>query len=741
MRLLVARCFMFVLLAGCASPKEVAVIIERPAAPVEMAPIAVEEPTPQPRSTATVGRFDGGKMWTFDNPPLDYFEEAYGMRPDTTWFMRARLGALRFSSSCSASFVSPHGLILTNHHCARESIVDVSREEEDLLEEGFYASELADERKVHDLYVEQLISINDVTSSIHSASRAVRGDNEKMQVRRNKARQVEEQMMSMAKARDSTLHVQVIELYNGGRYAAYTYRRYEDVRLVMAPENRLGYFGGDSDNFTYPRYSLDMSFFRAYDADGNPVTGNDFFSWDTSGSQEGDVVFVVGNPGSTNRSSTVAILEYARDYALPQQIAALEERVAALEAYLGATPEGEEPATVRNSLFSMRNSIKASTGELAGLRDSGLMARRLAAEENLRRDLAQVDSLEMEFGGVFQSLEELQRSRKAETSRAAAFLLFGSTAGSRVLTRALYGYYYDTLQRRGVFSPAELEEVRKDALAFEDNPPALEQALVAIRLRDLERALGPTDPTFRKVTGGLPIDSVASQLVATTAIADSAGYTLLLDGGYLSSEDPTVEFINAIAPLYFTVTGQEQSFSNREELLKGHLSQVRFALYGTQTPPDASFSLRIADGVVQGYAYNGTKAPPYTTFYGLYNHYYAYRGVSESWDLPEAWLMPPSSFDMATPLNLVSTNDIAGGNSGSPLLNRDLEIVGLIFDGNMESLPNTYLYSDVAGRAISVDARAILEALDDIYDTDRLVLELTRGRLAKTDEEAEAVGQ
>ena len=680
-------------------------------------------------------------MWTFDNPPLDYFEEAYGVRPDTAWFMRARLGALRFSSSCSASFVSSHGLILTNHHCARESIVDVSREEEDLLDEGFYAPVLADERKVHDLYVEQLVSISDVTSSIHSASRAVRGDNEKMQARRNKARQVEERMTSMARVRDSTLRVQVIELYNGGRYAAYTYRRYEDIRLVMAPENRMGYFGGDADNFTYPRYSLDMSFFRAYDADGNPVTGNNFFSWSTSGSREGDAVFVVGNPGSTNRSSTVAILEYARDYAIPQQIAALEERVGVLEAHLRAMPEGAEMATVRNSLFSMRNSIKASKGELAGLRDADLMARRLAAEENLRSDMAKVDSLEMEFGGIFQSLEELQRSRKAETSRAGAFLLFGTTAGSRVLTRALYGYYYDTLQRRGVFSPAELEEVRKDALAFDDYPPALEEALVAIRLRDLERALGPTDPTFRKVTGGLPIDSVASQLVATTAIADSAGYASLLDDGYLSSEDPTVEFINAIAPLYFTVTGQEQSFSNREELLKGHLSQVRFALYGAQTPPDASFSLRIADGVVQGYAYNGTKAPPYTTFYGLYNHYHAYRGVSEAWDLPEAWLMPPASFDMATPLNLVSTNDIAGGNSGSPLLNRELEIVGLIFDGNMESLPNTYLYSDVAGRAISVDARAILEALDDIYAADRLVREITHGRLAKADEGAETGGQ
>ena len=729
--------------AGCASPQEVAVITERPSAPTEAstmpppAPPVIEEAAPAPESITEIGRFEGGKMWTFDNPPLDYFEEAYGFRPDSTWFRKARLGALRFSTFCSASFVSPRGLVMTNHHCARESVTEVSREDEDLLATGFYARALEDERKVDELYVEQLIAIEDVTGRVHAASRVVRGDNEKVQARKNKAEQIEKQMTGSVQAQDSTLRVEVIELYNGGQYAAYTFRRYDDVRLVMAPEKKLGYFGGDPDNFTYPRYSLDMSFFRVYDKDGNALQTDDYFRWSTTGSREGDPVFVIGNPGSTSRLGTVSALEFERDFTAPLQIEALERRARVLKEYLDALPEGEDNAPLRNTYFSLTNSIKSSTGELGGLRDPALIARRAAAEEKLRHDISQIDSLQRKYGGIFQDLEELQRSKKAEVGRMAAFSFFGTQLGSRVVTRALYGYYYDTIKRRGFLPPNELADIRKEALGFEDFPADVEQALIVLRLEDLQTALGATDPTFKKITKGQPIDSVAAQFVAATALVDSAGFAQILDKSFLSSGDVSVEFIEALAPLYFTFAGQQQSFDNREELLNGQLAQARFALYGTSVPPDASFSLRIADGRVKSYTYNGTKAPAYTTFYGLYNHYYSYRNVSRDWDLPERWLAPPASFDQATPINLVSTNDITGGNSGSPLLNQNLEVVGLIFDGNIESLPNTYLYTDQTARAVSVDARGILEALDDIYDADRIVLELTTGRMVATEDEAD----
>ena len=734
--------FILVFVAGCSAQKEVAFVTERPAPSTEAVTTSPTSPpptveAPAPENTMQPGRFDGGKMWTFDNPPTAYFEEAYTFRPDTSWFNKARLGALRFSTFCSASFVSPRGLVMTNHHCARESVTEVSGEDEDLLNKGFYARSLDEERKVEDLYVEQLIAIADVTGRVHAASRVVRGDNEKVQARQNKATQIEEQMTGVAQVQDSTLRVEVIELYNGGKYAAYTFRRFDDVRLVMAPEKKLGYFGGDPDNFTYPRFNLDMSFFRVYDKDGQALQTEHFFPWSTTGSREGDLVFVIGNPGSTSRLNSVAALEFARDFTAPSQLESLEQRAVILKHYLDALPEGEDDAALRNTYFSLTNSMKANTGELGGLRDSTLIARRRAAEDKLRRDIAAVDTLQERYGDIFQDLDELQRSKKAVVGRMAAFGFFGTQLGSRVMTRALYGYYYDTLKRRGFLPPNELADIRKEALGFEDFPADVEQALIAARLHDVQNALGTTDPTIRKITGGLPVDSVAARIVASTALLDSTSYAALLDSTYLGSGDATVEVIEALAPLYFTYAGQQQSFDNREELLDGQLAQARFALYGTDVPPDASFSLRIADGVVKSYQYNGTHAPAYTTFYGLYNHHYSYHNVSDDWDLPTRWLDPPETFDLSTPLNLVTTNDITGGNSGSPLLNQNLEVVGLVFDGNIESLPNIYLYTDEAARTVSVDARGILEALDEIYDADRIVLELTTGQMVATEDEAD----
>lgn len=735
LRLPIRTVFALVVLSACASPKEVARVVERPPVSTELLVVsgAADTATDAPHGSFEIGRFDGGKMWTFDNPPLDWFEEAYGLRPDSAWFRRARLGALRFGSSCSASFVSPYGLVMTNHHCARESVTKVSLSGEDLLRDGFSARTLADERRVEDLYVEQLVEIADVTERVHAAGRVVRGDTERVRARGDKADDIERQMTQTAATTDSTLRVEVIELYDGGRFAAYTYRRFEDVRLVMAPEKRLGYFGGDPDNFTYPRYALDMSFFRVFDGAGMPLETPEYFRWSTEGSREGDPVFVVGNPGSTSRSRTIAWLEFERDFAVPQSIKALESRAGILEDYLA----GVDDPTVTNAWFSLRNSIKALTGEHGGLGNPELMARRRAAEFKLMSDIAADDSLQDEYGDIFQALEELQTSKRSEVRRSAAFRLFGTEAGSRVLTRALYGYYYDTLKRRGFSSPEELSEIRDDAVAHEDFPADVEKRLVALRLSEVRDALGVDDPTFRKIVGERSVEEVAVQLVDSTALMDTTRFGKLLDGSYLSSGDISVVLIDALAPLYFTTAGQLQSFNDREDLLNGRLAQARFELYGTATPPDASFSLRIADGVVQGYAYNGTVAPSHTTFYGLYDHYHSYFGVSTEWDLPDRWRSPPPSFELSTPLNLVSTNDITGGNSGSPLLNRDLHVVGLIFDGNIESLPNTFLFDDSVARAVSVDSRGILATLSEIYDLDRIALELTGHGMFETEEEAD----
>ncbi len=719
---------LLVALAGCApSAVEVVQVIEQPLV-VEEAPSPAAEPVEEvafevDRFDVDLGRFDGGKMWTFDNPPVEWFAEEYGIDADSAWFAKARLGALRLSSGCSASFVSDQGLILTNHHCARESVVDVSRDGESLLEEGFLAGTGADERKVPELYVEQLWAITDVTSRVHSASRIVRGDTERVQARRNKASAIEEELGEAAAVRDSTLRVEVVELYSGERYAAYTYRRYEDVRLVMAPEEQIGYFGGESDNFTFPRYALDVAFLRAYDRDGNPAVTPNHFAWSTEGASVGDAVFLVGNPGSTSRLGSVSQLNFERDYVLPQQVAALERRAELLRPFAGSA--GSDTADALNNMwFNTSNTLKSFSGKLAGLRNDTLIARRSAAEYQVRDDLFKSDSLSGRYGSLFQQLDELQLSKRAEAGRMAGFTFFGTTLGSRILLRALYGYYYANLQRRGFVDQEIIADVRKEALALDDLPAEVDESLIRLRLQEIQEALGAQDPTMRSLLGDLTIDSLAADIVANTSLTDSAGFAELLDEGFLGSDDATVRVIGALAPLYFTIQQQMESFQNREDLLVAELAALRFALYGTDVPPDASSSLRISDGRVDGYMYNGTRAPAFTTFYGLYDHFHAYRDISREWDLPERWRNPAGAFELSTPLSMVSTNDLAAGNSGSPLLNQNLEVVGLVYDGNIESLSNEYVYSDRAARAISVDVRAILESLRHIYRADRLVQEV-----------------
>ena len=269
-----------------------------------------------------------------------------------------------------------------------------------------------------------------------------------------------------------------------------------------------------------------------------------------------------------------------------------------------------------------------------------------------------------------------------------------------------------------------MAEVRKEALGIEDFPVEVEAKLIALRLEEIRNALGEADPTVTRIAQGQPIDSVAARIAEGTALSDSAAYAELLSGGYLGSGDVTVEVINALAPLYFAAQDQDRSFVNREELLNSRMVLARCALYGSAAPPDANATLRISDGTVRGYAYNGTYAPAFTTYFGLYDHHVSYAEMGEAWQLPDSWQTPPAAFDLATPLNLVSTNDIAGGNSGSPLLNSNLEVVGLVFDGNIESLPNTYLYTDSTARTVSVDSRGILEALEHIYGAHRIVQEL-----------------
>jgi hypothetical protein len=716
------------IVAGCGTPRETVEVAERPPAPVDTvtSPVdtlsvaedrSVEVPIPAAYDTVQVGQFDRGKLWPLNQVPADHFRSAHGVDPDSQWIAKAKAAALRFGEGCSASFVSARGLVMTNHHCARDAITKVGKTGESLLEDGFYADSLDDERTVPDLHVDRLVKIEDVTKRVNS--REGRG------TLQQRIEGLEQAMTEKAQRKGENHRVEIVKLYHGARYSAYTYRRYEDVRLVMAPELQVGYFGGETDNFTYPRFSLDVAFFRVYAEDDTPLRPEHHFSWDVKGAEVGESVFVVGNPGSTSRLEMISQWEYTRDYELPARLEVFRHRRNLLKSYIANNPEKASTYDLRNSFFSVGNTIKSIQGQLNGLEDPYLMARRAKAVRSLRDTIASVDSLQ-QYNRVVAQIKQLQQSKRILADKHRAFLTFANVkVGSRILARAVHAYYYDFLRTRGA-SPDRVEDIRADAEKIEDWPAELEKSFLTAHLEEIRDAFGANHPTLQKLLRKQSPEELATELVENSALTDSTAFVKLLDDGYLKSEDPSVPVIEALAPLFLNTTRQMQDIQRSEANMHRRLSKARLALYGTRIPPDATFTLRLSDGVVKGYSYNGTVAPAFTNFYGLYDRYYSHDG--DDWALPDRWITPPDSFDLDTPLNIVSTNDISGGSSGSPLLNKDLEIVGVIFDSNMQALPNEYLYREREARAISVDVRGIVEALDDMYGATRLVQELTGGK-------------
>ena len=684
--------------------------------------------------TVEAGRFDNGKMWTFDAPPVNYFEQAYDVTPDSAWFQQARLGALRIPG-CTASFSSAHGLMLTNHHCARDHITAVSEPDEQLLQNGFYAASLSEERAVPALYADQLIAIEDVTTRVESAVAETQTDAERAQARQDIIAQIQQTLAADRGGEEASIRVEVIPLYNGARYSAYVFRRYEDVRLVMAPELQLGYFGGDTDNFTYPRYNLDMTLFRVYN-DGEPLRTEHYFSWAEEGSQRGDPVFAVGNPGSTLRLETVAQLRFRRDVREPALLAFLTSRADALSAY---REEAQAPSDeVENTIFGLRNGAKLYRGRVRALNDPYVMARRQDAEDDFQDALSTTTAYQQTYGGLIDSMAALQRQKRDYATAYQAFLLMGNPSYSSVtLQRALLAWQY--VNRLSDSAPSDqLEPLRQRMQGIGEQPDAVDQRFLSARLQDFQAAFGADHDIVQTVLQGQSPEAAAQAIITNSVLADSAQFADALDSDALTTDDPALQLVGAFWPRYQAYQSAWAGLTARQQDVARQLGQARFALYGMDVPPDASFSLRLADGVVQTYEYNGTIAPPYTTFYGLYEHF-AMHGEGSEWDLPARWQNPPDGFDQSTPLNLVSTNDITGGNSGSPLLNADLELVGLVFDGNIESLAGDYIYMPDQGmRTVSVDVRGMLEALDVIYDADRLVLEATGRAFVESESAADA---
>jgi hypothetical protein len=685
--------------------------------------------------TVQAGPFDQGKMWTFEFPPVDYIEETYGFRPDEAWFEKARLGSLRIPS-CSASFVSPHGLVLTNHHCARDFVSQVSEEGEGLLDNGFVATDLADERAVEDFEADQLLEIVDVTEEVNAYVDAAPADG-RSDAREEILEEIEARMLEERGGEDSGMVVEMVSLYNGGRTSAYVFRRYTNAKLVMAPELQIGFFGGDPDNFTYPRYNLDFSFFRIYDDEGRPLASDVYFPVDDDGLREGDAVFIVGNPGSTSRLQTVAELEYRRDIGDRSVLEAVRSRMTVLDDFIRAYPEEAEARDLRNEYFSLSNTEKAMAGQLRGLEDPVIIARRMDTERAFRAAIDADPELQARYGDLIDRMAEIQEMARAREDVSWAFAAFGGPyLDSSTLLRGFWALQVIAMRQNG--APAEdIESMMEGALETAAMHPELDVALMAARFQDLVDHLGADHPAVRGLLRGATPDQVARSIVSGTMLADSAEAATALEDGLVSPQDPAVQAVIAFLPAFLELNSMYVELGPLEEEISADLGRARFEVYGTAVPPDATFSLRIADGAVMGYDYNGTRAPWRTTFFGMYDRHNAHVG-SEDWALPERWATPPASLDLSTPLNFVSTADIIGGNSGSPVLDRELEVVGVVFDGNIESLPGDYIYLPELNRSVTVDIRAILEALDEVYDMDRLVTELTAGRLVATEAEADA---
>ncbi|MCY3703907.1 MAG: S46 family peptidase [Gammaproteobacteria bacterium] len=679
--------------------------------------------------TVRAGRFDNGRMWTFENPPADYLRETYDIDADSVWFRRARLGALRIPG-CSASFVSGDGLVLTNHHCAREHISAVSREGESLLDDGFYAESMEAERAIEEFEADRLIAIRDVTAEMDAALEGINEPQARSQALASAEEEIAARISEEYGGEDAGFEVEMVSLYNGGRTSAYVFRRYTDVRMVMAPELSVGYFGGDPDNFTYPRYALDFTFLRVYE-DGDPLdTSESFFRWSETGVERGDAVFMIGNPGSTSRIQTVAELEFRRDISDKGLLAFVNNRIDALEAFYDMDPEAGEAMDLRNTIFSLINTQEAYGGILRGLHDPVILAKRRDQERAFQEALDADPELAEEYGGLIAQMAELQDRKALVAGGFGSFLAFASPDyEGAVLSRALFAFQYANGSRAG--APAEaLEGVMTSLSEVPDQPPALQELLLAARLRDIEASYGADSPLATSLLGGRSPEDVAASIVAESVLADSAGAVDAVRSGTAGMGDPAMQLLGALISGIGPFQQAMGSISPEEEQIAAALGRARFEVYGTDVPPDATFSLRIADGVVSEYEYNGTFAPVVTTFYGLYDRHYSHvaGGTGDGeWDLPARWLDPPGDPELSTAINFVSTNDIIGGNSGSPLVNADLELVGLAFDSNTEGLSGEYIFLTDRARAVSVDVRGILEALEEVYLAERIVEELRSG--------------
>jgi len=665
-------------------------------------------------------------MWLFNEPPRQLLKEKYGFEPTDAWLEHVQKSSVRFNSGGSGSFVSADGLILSNHHVGADSLQKFGDATHNYYRDGFYARSRADEKRCLDLELNVLMSISDVTDRVNAAVKPDLSPEQAFLARRAVMAAIEKESLDQTGWRSD-----VITLFQGARYHLYRFKKYTDVRLVFAPEQQIAFYGGDPDNFEYPRYDLDICLFRAYE-DGKPVRIEHYLKWSSGGAAENELVFVSGHPGRTSRLLTLAELEDLRDRQFPYRLQWLYRQEVLLTAYSSRSEESARRA--KETLFGVQNSRKARDGMLAGLLDPQLMAQKKSAESRLRAAVAQKSELQ-------ESLPAWDRIAAAQKIIAQQALKYNLLEGGNAFDSTLFSIAR-TLLRAGSERAKpngerlrEFRESNRESLEFQlfsEEPlyDDFEQLKLADSLTWLAEQMGYANPMVQKVLAGKSPRARAAELVLGTKVKEVSVRKQLYAAPaaeLAASHDPMLELAGLLDPEARAVRQVIETQDEIKQQAYAKIAQVKFALEGTQAYPDATFTLRLAFGTVKGFEEDGRPVPFETKLAGLYERAAEHNNKSP-FDLPPRWVERKASLNLSTPFNFVSTADIIGGNSGSPVINQQGEFVGIIFDGNIQSLVLDFVYTDVQARAVSVHSQAIIEALRQVYDAAELADELVGKR-------------
>ena len=661
-------------------------------------------------------------MWLFEAFPKDKVQATYGFTPSQEWLDHVRLSSARAPNG-SSSFVSADGLIFTNHHIAQGCVHDLSTNGKDYMKNGFYAPTRAEEPKCPGVEFVVLEDISDVTSRVNAAAKPGMSDADAGKAQREEMSTIEKECSV------NGMRCDVVTLYSGALYHLYKYKKYDDVRLVFAPEFDIAFFGGDPDNFEYPRYDLDISFFRAYE-NGEPAKIKDYLKWSKNGIQDGDLVFVSGHPARTGRLLTVDQLEFLRDYQYPMQLASYQSRLAAINKYAAQSEENERQA--EHELFGIQNSFKAVTGFEGGLKNPQIMGKKEADEKDLKNYVSSNAERQKQYGDPWTEITKAVAVQKEIYKLLFYVDMMAGFRGdltdyARAIVRSAHEKEKPSNERIRGYQDSALPTLEQRLFSTAPVYPGLEKMLLTESLTEFQQVLGPDNETLKKALNGKSPEERAKEVINGTKLADVAVRKELYEGGQKAvdaSTDPLIVMMRTVEPDAISVHMRNED--EVESVLRrnaGTIAKIHFAQGGFSVPPDATFTLRLSYGAVKGYEQNGKQVPWFTTMGGAFDHAAAH-GNKPPYELPASWMKAKPSLNLKTVYDTASTPDIIGGNSGSPVINKDAEVVGIIFDGNIQSLPWNFVYDDVQGRAIATDSRAIIEALRNIYHAEALASEL-----------------